>query len=137
MSDVDRAPTEQEAYIRNGIRAFVAASYGMSFKKGWWTDKKTGESTLLNPLVFSNKIALIHSEVSEALEGDRRSKMDEHLPHRKSAEVELADAMIRIADLAGAFGYDLGGAIIEKMAYNDVRKDHYMSERQKDGGKAY
>ena len=36
-------------------------------------------------------------------------------------EVELADAVIRIADLAGALGLDLGGAIAEKLEYNRNR----------------
>src|SRR3954469_13108089 len=71
-----------------------------------------------NHQLFATRIALCHSELSEALEGHRKNLMDDHLPHRKMAEVELADAVIRICDLAGSVGYDLGSAIAEKLAYN-------------------
>ncbi len=40
------------------------------------------------------------------MEGERKDLMDDKLPHRKMAEVELADALIRIFDYAGAYGYD-------------------------------
>jgi hypothetical protein len=63
--------------------------------------------------------------------------MDDHLPHRFMAEVELADAVIRIADYCGRFGYDLGGAIEEKLEYNRHRADHKIENRQKDGGKKF
>jgi NTP pyrophosphatase (non-canonical NTP hydrolase) len=52
-------------------------------------------------------------------------------------EVELADAIIRIFDLAAGLKLDLGGAYEEKMAYNAVRKDHKIEARLKPGGKAY
>jgi hypothetical protein len=52
-------------------------------------------------------------------------------------EVELADAVIRIFDLAGAYNMDLAGAIAEKLAYNQQRADHKPENRAKAGGKAY
>lgn len=52
-------------------------------------------------------------------------------------EVELADAVIRIADLAGGLGLDLGGAIAEKLAFNAVRPDHKPEARAVAGGKSY
>ena len=60
------------------------------------------------------KLVLIHSEISEAMEGFRKGIKDEHLPDRSMFEVELADALIRIFDLAGAHDLDLGGALQEK-----------------------
>lgn len=57
--------------------------------------------------------------------------------HRPGIEVELADAVIRIFDLAGGFNLDLGGAIAEKPAYNANRADHKPENRKLDGGKAY
>lgn len=66
-------------------------------------------------------LCLIHSEISEALEADRKDLMDDKLPHRKGLEVELADALIRILDMAGGLGMDLGGAVEEKLAYNTTR----------------
>ena len=83
------------------------------------------------------KIALIHSEISEALEADRKDLMDDKLPNRKGLEVELADAIIRIADLAGKLKLDLGGAIIEKLEYNSTREDHKLENREKEHGKKY
>lgn len=86
---------------------------------------------------FGEKIALCHSELSEALEGDRKGLMDDHLPNRRMAEVELADALIRIFDLAGREGFDLEGAYHEKMLYNAHRQDHKRETRAGEGGKKY
>lgn len=72
-------------------------------------------------------LALIHSELSEALEAVREEgssyrPMDKHLPHRQSVTVELADAVIRIMDFAEGFGYkDLPIVIMEKIRYNSNR----------------
>jgi NTP pyrophosphatase (non-canonical NTP hydrolase) len=104
---------------------------------GWWIDPKTGASITDNPLCFSSKLCLVHSEISEAMEGDRKDLMDDKLPHRKMREVELADAVIRIFDMAGAYQMDLAGAIAEKMAYNQSRADHKIENRAQSGGKSY
>ena len=80
---------------------------------------------------------LIVSEIAEALEGERKDSMDEHLPHRKMAEVELVDALIRIFDYAGAYDMDISGAFKEKMEYNRTRKDHSAEERLKPNGKRF
>lgn len=83
-------------------------------------------------------LALIHSEISEALEGARKDKMDDHLPHRRSEEVELADAIIRILDYAHGHGFlDIHGAVIEKRAYNQRRADHKWNARAKKNGKKF
>ena len=110
--------------------------HGAASAAGWWIDK-AGNRVQDNPYAFSNKLALIHSEVSEAMEGDRKSLMDDHLPHRQMREVELADTVIRVFDLGGAYGMDLGGAIAEKMAYNAQRADHKPAARAAAGGKTY
>lgn len=101
--------------------------YGLA-KQAGWHDKPREVGTML---------ALIHSEVSEAMEGFRKDLMDDHLPHRKMAEVELADALIRILDLAGREGFDIGGAMIDKLIYNMSREDHKLCNREKDGGKKF
>ena len=67
-------------------------------------------------------LALIHSEISEALDALRSGNPpDKHLTQYSSFEVELADAVIRILDLAGSQDMDIGGAILEKMKYNSSR----------------
>ena len=119
------------------VDVLVDACHGAADKAGWWVNPKTGVDVRDNPLCFSNKVALIHSEVSEALEGDRKNKMDDHLPHLPSRVVELADALIRIADTSGGFKLQLGRAVIEKLAYNAQRADHKIANRQAEGGKAY
>ena len=108
-----------------------------SCSAGWWTDLRTGEPIITRPHVVGEKLMLIVSEISEAMEGHRKGLQDDKLPHRPMIEVELADAVIRIADLAGALGLDLGGAIAEKLAYNAVRPDHKCEARLAEGGKAY
>ncbi len=71
------------------------------------------------------------------MEAHRRDLNDDHLPSRKGFEVELADAVIRIMDLAGAYNQDLGGAIAEKLIYNTQREDHKIENRVKENGKTY
>lgn len=100
----------------------------------WWQNIETGEPLDRNK---GELLCLIHSEISEAMEGERKGLMDDKLPHRKMAEVELADALIRIFDYAGAFGYDLQGAFEEKMAFNASREDHKHEARAIAGGKKW
>jgi NTP pyrophosphatase (non-canonical NTP hydrolase) len=100
----------------------------------WWHDPKTGEKLNRNK---GELLMLIVSEVAEAMEGERKNLMDDKLPHRKMAEVELADALIRIFDYAGAYGFDLDGAFAEKRAYNAKRADHKPENRLKENGKQW
>lgn len=100
----------------------------------WWQNPATGERIERNK---GELICLMHSELSEAMEGERKNLMDDKLPHRRMAEVELTDCLIRIFDYAGAFGYDLDGAYSEKMAYNASRQDHTHEARLAAGGKKF
>lgn len=112
---------------------------------GWWTDLETGQNlaeearkrTRLGKALVAEKLCLVHSEISEAMEGARKNLPDDKLPHRPMIEVELADAIIRILDLGGALDLDLEGAIAEKRAYNAKREDHKIENRLAAGGKAY
>lgn len=117
-----------------GLTAAMCLCHGLAVRSGWWSDLETGEPKDRND---GEIIALMHSELSEALEGIRKDKQDDHLPHRKSVEVELADTLIRIFDYAGARNLDLAGAMIEKLAYNQTRQDHKLSERAKADGKKF
>lgn len=100
----------------------------------WWHDPKTGERLNRNK---GELLCLMHSEISECMEGERKDLMDDKLPHRRMAEVELADTLIRIFDYAGAFGYDLDGAVAEKRAFNASRADHKAEARLRANGKQW
>jgi NTP pyrophosphatase (non-canonical NTP hydrolase) len=100
----------------------------------WWTDPATGARIERNK---GELLMLIVSEVAECMEGERKDIMDTHLTHRKMAEVELADILIRVFDYAGAYGYDLDAAVAEKRAYNAQRADHKAESRLRAGGKKW
>lgn len=69
------------------------------------------------------KIALIHSELSEVLEGLRHGNpLDDKIPEFTSAEAELADAVIRIMHLAVRNRWNVGEAIVAKMKFNATRE---------------
>lgn len=100
----------------------------------WWRDLETGQPIERNR---GEQLMLVVSEIAEAMEGERKDLMDDKLPHRPMAEVELADAVIRICDYAAGHGYDLGGAIVEKCRYNRTRHDHSEEGRKAAGGKKW
>ena len=93
----------------------------------WWRRK----------LNKGEQIALMHSELSEALEGIRTDSMDDHLPHRKAEEVELSDALLRILGYCGRYNLDIEGAITEKIEYNRHRVDHKKATRNSKNGKRF
>ena len=76
-------------------------------------------------------IALMHSELSEALEAYRHGNPpSEHIPSRSGVEEELADLVIRVMDHAAARGHNVVEAIMLKIEFNESRP-------QKHGGKRY
>lgn len=86
---------------------------------------------------FGEMLALVHSELSEALEAHRKGLMSDKLPNTGGVEEELADAIIRIIDIGVNGGYDVGRALAEKVIYNRTRKDHTREARLAEGGKKY
>jgi len=129
--------------VERAVNDLVFHCHKASVDGGWWNidgvDKREEmrTRTRFGIALANEKMVLMHTEISEAVEGWRKDKMDDHLPHHKSMTVELADAIIRICDLAGALELPLGLALTEKMAYNSKREDHKPEARAKEGGKAF
>jgi len=113
------------------INELVQEAHENAISKGWWEEDRS----------FGELIALIHSELSEALEDYRRGKHTDEVWYEGNHEgekvwsyikddkcqkpcgipSELADVVIRIFDTCGRYGIDLEKAIAEKMAYNATR----------------
>lgn len=111
-------PTE----FRQEWNLIQAEVYALAVSKGWHYPPRE-DGTL---------IALIHSELSEALEALRSPGilMDEKCTAYQVVEVELADAVIRIMDYAASREYDVAGALLAKHEYNRTRS-------QRHGGKQF
>lgn len=125
-----------ENEILSGINTAVRICHQRAQAIGWWDDYD-GAPDHLKPALLAGRQMLMVSELAEAMEALRKDRKDDHLPNRKGEEVELADAVIRIFDYAGKRGFDLGNAILEKMAYNLARADHKPENRKKEGGKCF
>lgn len=100
----------------------------------FYRDLATDEPINRNP---GEMLCLIHSEVSEMLEGVRKGGDDKHLPDRTVEEVEAADVLIRLLDYCCYRRLDLGGATLAKLAYNRTRADHTREARLAAGGKKF
>ena len=101
------------------IKTLIEESHKTAIEKGWWDKSDRNIPELL---------ALIHSEVSEALEEYRETGLEQldkvwytSTDKPEGFTVELADVLIRIADLCGEFNLDLEDALKTKMEYNKTR----------------
>jgi hypothetical protein len=88
MATINNRPPE--------LTAFANEVHTLNEK--WWLDLETGEPKKRH---ITELQVLILSEWVECLEGERKDEWDDHLPHHKKAKVEMADAMIRVLDMAG------------------------------------
>ena len=104
----------------DGIRAVQEEIHQTAVEKGWWDGARSD----------GELIALMHSELSEALEALRNhNPPDDKIPHFNGAEAELADCIIRILDMAEARGWNIADALVAKMAYNKTREHKHGGKR--------
>lgn len=94
------------------INYMATKAHALAEYNGFWDDKpSTGE-----------KIALMHSELSEALEADRKGNPpDDKVSHLTGVEAEMADCVIRIMDYCHHHNINLGQAIVDKHKFNETR----------------
>ena len=91
-----------------------------------------------SPRTFGDEIALMHSELSEALEEFRAGHPVDQVRHEQAADrtfkpegvpAELADVVIRVCEAAAHYGIDLEEAINVKLAYNRTRSYRHGGKR--------
>jgi NTP pyrophosphatase (non-canonical NTP hydrolase) len=129
--------SQEQVRIKNALSNAAAEVYRINYEKGWFDSDRT----------FGEDIALLHSEVSEALEAFREfglkryyevKSLDPGLgtyrqddndgspigrPTHKPCGVasELADVLVRLLDTCFRYEIDLGNEFVKKLAYNDTR----------------
>lgn len=129
LSEMERS-TQSPAYGKwSAICDLQREVHRIAVEHGWWEEDRN----------FGEMLALVHSEISEALEAWREGQEDVwystganlvgHLPKPEGVVVELADAVIRILDIAEERGVDLGTIIVEKMRYNETREYRHGGKR--------
>lgn len=115
--------TKRNERAEQDVLAVLARrAYENARDHGFWSD----EDHLMNTQELLAKIALMHSELSEALEAIRDGHL--HVTYREDGKPEgllpeLADCAIRIFDLVGAICREEAFArvLLEKMRYNTSR----------------
>lgn len=121
--------------IYTGLIEAQCLAHTIATDAGWYTDPETKQPLERN---FGEVIALMHSELSEALEAHRKGiEFDDKLTDKNAIAVEFADCIIRILDTAAALNLNIADAFLSKCHYNMVREDHKLENRAKQDGKKY
>jgi NTP pyrophosphatase (non-canonical NTP hydrolase) len=108
------------------IEELVSLSHKIAKEKGWHEEK--------NSASFPENVALLHSEISEALEQYRCGKLVDEVYYSEEGKpegipVELADVCIRIFDLCGKYNIPLEKIIKEKIEFNKTRSFRHGNKR--------
>lgn len=130
----------EQLHTTHAANWLAEVCHRQAFNAGWWNDYNSTPPEY-RKYILATHIALQHSELSEALEGLRKGKPDDHLPEHDAFEVELADLLIRVLDTCGMLaaerGYNIGLTMVEKLVYNAQRADHKPENRAAPGGKSF
>ena len=113
LDQVESQSKELARLRESDINRIAAEAYANSVAKGFWD---LGENRNQGEM-----IALMHSELSEALEAIRKPQESEKIPGFTLLEEEMADLIIRAGDFAAGFKLQLVEAISAKMKYNESR----------------
>lgn len=84
-------------HMQKKLTKLATEIHAANVKVGWWNDWPVKEAR------YKTAMMLVVSEIVEAMEGYRKNLQDDHLPQYRMFEVELADTLIRLLDLVGAF----------------------------------
>lgn len=97
--------------VRIQLQDLIDDVHGNAKSKGWWEgERNVGEA-----------LALMHSELSEALEAARAGYPTDSKVPFDNFTVELADCVIRIFDMAGGLNLQLVDALLAKHEFNKTR----------------
>ena len=109
----DRDAKKEEPNPLMQIEYLIEEAHKTAVDKGWWS----------KPRSFGEIIALMHSELSEALEAYRENGLGDNYVDSKPHGIteEFADVLIRIFDFCGKYQLPLGKILLEKMEYNKNR----------------
>jgi hypothetical protein len=116
--------------IKAVFNAFQSKVHKEAKKKGFWpklegVDYENADELqeALEKSDVGGKVALCHSELSEALEALRKPipEKDKHCPDFFNLDIELGDAVIRLFDFAAAHNIPLIDAMLAKIKYNETR----------------
>jgi hypothetical protein len=118
---------------KTNINEICDEMYNNCVEAGWYTNIETNERLVMN---VPERLMLMVSEISEAMEAYRKNLKDDKLPQYSGLSVEMADLFIRMADFIGYMkdiGYadmeDIDKIIEEKRRYNAERADHKVENR--------
>jgi NTP pyrophosphatase (non-canonical NTP hydrolase) len=107
-------PDKMSPLYGAAVNEMSCVIHDWAISKGWWLEKRND----------AEMIALMHSELSEALEFLRHGNPpSDHVPEISGVAEEMADTVIRIMDYCYARNINLGEAIIKKHAFN-INREH-------------
>lgn len=107
----DNMENSKQSFVES-FEAFSKEMYDNNVNKGFWPENRN----------IGEALALVHSEISEALEGLRQGNpADDKIPQHSCMAAELADAIIRIMDISQGLKLNVGQAIVDKHNFNLTR----------------